>query len=115
MQRNKRLQELLTSIVEAYPSQSAAAEAMGINIKTFSTYINGLKYPDLGNLEKIADFLHITYADLVAQLEGINAQRETKVDIPFPEKADDALRLLIKLPDREKQRLIRYLVEMALP
>lgn len=117
--RKIRLKEMLETLSEKYESDSHLARAMNIPRQAFGTYIRAESFPTGENLEKIAKFLNLTVDDLLVKLSSPTAIKKLKTKEKSAsyqvgnKKAEDFVQITSELPDNEKIRLARFLLDLA--
>jgi transcriptional regulator with XRE-family HTH domain len=116
----ERLASLLKQYAEKMGKQTLLADEIGIKTGTLNKYIQGESYPNFANLEKIAFFVGMTAKQLDSYLKG---EEEKVQPLKVKEKgatyqvngnkAEDLIPIAAQLPDSEKIRLARFLLDVA--
>jgi len=102
------LSQLLEIQVQKYGSMSELARQIGIKVGTFHKYIRGESFPSGENLEKISEFLNIPTKELLG-LQEVRSDPEVDFEV-LDNRAESYISTLLKLPDEEKIRLARLLL-----
>jgi transcriptional regulator with XRE-family HTH domain len=116
----ENLQTLLKTHVLKCGSQSELARQIGIKVGTLNTYIQGEKYPERGNLTKIAQYMGISLEQLEHQLTNPDVPKSIKVKEKGAvyqvdtSKAEGLFIICADLPPEEKIRLAKHLLDVAL-
>ncbi len=90
-------------------SQRQFAVDLGLSQAAVQSWEKGESTPGLENLEAIANSLSMTLQGLLAHLRGDEAQNPPKAKV-----AEDVLLIAEYLPNTEKSRLIKLLVDKLL-
>ena len=79
-------------------TQKELAAVAGVSEPTFSYWINGIKYPRIGKVQKLADYFGILKSDLIEEkvTETMQKNSDTMVDITVRIASDIDFRNVVK-------------------
>lgn len=87
-------------------TQVEIAESIGVSPSTFSTWINGAKYPRIDRIEMLANLFGILKSDLIEDRTEMERKNDILTDIVIRLRGDDDfLSLVATLNDLEKDKI----------
>ena len=94
--------------------QKQLAVYLHVSVGTISNYENGIHYPDLKTLCKLANFFHVSADYLLDRTEYISPIDDLNRELIDNYTASDIMNIIIELTPEGRQDLVKYLTMLSL-
>lgn len=100
--------------VERGVYQKQLAVYLHVSVGTISNYENGIHFPDLKTLCKLANFFHVSADYLLDRTEYISPIDDLNRELVDHYTASDIMNIIIELTPESRQDLVKYLTMLSL-
>lgn len=94
--------------------QKQLAVFLHVSVGTISNYENGIHFPDLKTLCKLANFFHVSADYLLDRTEYISPIDDLNQELIDHYTASDIMNIIIELTPESRQDLVKYLTMLSL-
>ena len=94
--------------------QKQLAVYLHVSVGTISNYENGIHFPDLKTLCKLANFFHVSADYLLDRTEYISPIDDLNREVIDHYTARDIMNIIIELTPESRQDLVKYLSMLSL-
>lgn len=94
---------------EAGKTRNDVCQALGLSYYTFTSWVNGSKYPRMDKVEMLANYFGITKADLIEEKTAEQKEKPTAADDGLSENVRMLIDFAKSVPEDKAEMVLRVM------